>query len=250
MRRLIALTTELIFLVLCLVAVFSPLCALADDGYEWVRITDDGVFLYANNYSSKVLCILHKSYYLRVISRGEDMLQVSVPTGTAAFPTIVGYVWASQVKTVKTTPLAPYYPTETLTVIADSAPVLLSPVPSAETLLVAANTQQMSFYGEVISYGATWYYVYCGGKFGYVRCDCVTSPQIQPHPTPLEEAKPTVNPNPSEDDETPPADLPATSGAEILLIVFVVVFALGIALAIVLPGNVKRKGNDLFDKDI
>lgn len=251
MRKAALILICMLALAYCLLPPAATLTANADEVYEWVRVTEEGVFLYANNYSSKVLCILQKSYYLRVVSRESEMLLVSIMGDNAYFPAIVGYVWASQVKNVKSTPLTPYYPTETLTVCADSAAIMMSPVPSSDTLLVAPNTQRLSFYGEIISYGETWYYVYCGGKFGYVRTSQVTSPNIAPHPTPLEDAKPVVNPDPSEPADREPTVTPATSGAEIILIVFVVLFALGLALAVILPGNVRHKGaNDVFDKNI
>ena len=136
---------------------------------EWVRVVDEGVFLYANNYSSKVVCILEKSYYLQVIAEENTMLFVTIMGANSSFPAISGYVWTSQVKKCKTAPQTPYYPTETVIVDTDSAAVKLSPVPSAETLVVATNTQRLSYYGQIISYGETWYYVYYGGKFGYVR---------------------------------------------------------------------------------
>lgn len=242
-------------LLLVLATLFALLCpipvAYAADGTEWVRVCEEGVFLYANNYSQKVLCILQKSYYLRIVKREDSMLLVSIMGDNADFPSITGYVWATQVKEVKSAPATPYYPTVYVTVSGDSAAVKLSPVPSADTLVVAANTQKLSFYGEIISYGETWYYVCFADKFGYVRSTSVTTPVIAAHPTPVEDPVPVVNPTP--DDPTNEPDQPATDttslGAEIVLIVFVVLLALGLALAVILPGNIKKR-NDVFDGNI
>lgn len=230
--------------------VYPHVTAKAEDNYEWVRVNGDGVFLYANNYSQKILCILQDTYYLRVIKSEDTMLFVSLMGEQSDFPAITGYVWATQVKKVKSTPLTPHYPTEYLTVNADSAAVKLSPLPSAETLVVATNTQKVCFYGEIVSYGETWYYVYFAGKFGYVRSAQVTAPQITPHPTPTEDTVPTVSPVDNDAEQPTPSDKNTFSpAAEIILIVFVVLLALGLALAIILPGNVKKR-NDLFSKDI
>ena len=195
-------TIALLLAYVTFAVVAAPTCAVAETT-EWVRVVDEGVFLYANNYSSKVVCILEKSYYLQVISEADTMLFVTIMGTNSAFPAISGYVWTSQVKKCKTAPQTPYYPTETVTVDTDSAAVKLSPVPSAETLVVATNTQRLSYYGQIISYGETWYYVYYGGKFGYVRAQSVTSPNVSPHPTPMETTTPVVNPTPTEPEPQP-----------------------------------------------
>lgn len=240
----------MILLSVTMLTFVCPLCtAHADESSEWVRINGEGVFLYANNYSQKVLCILQDTYYLRVIKEEDTMLFVSLMGESSDFPAITGYVWTSQVKKVKSTPVTPYYPTEYITVKTDSAALKLSPVPSAETLVVAANTQKICFYGEIISYGETWYYVYFAGKFGYVRSSQVTMPQISPHPTPTEETTPAVSPNPTEEEEKPSDNKTFSPASEIILIAFVILLALGLALAVILPGNVKRR-NDVFSRDI
>ena len=248
-KKLACFTTIALLLAYFTFAVVAaPTCAVAETT-EWVRVVDEGVFLYANNYSSKVVCILEKSYYLQVISEADTMLFVTIMGANSAFPAISGYVWTSQVKQCKNAPQTPYYPTETVTVNTDSAAVKLSPVPSADTLVVATNTQRLSYYGQIISYGETWYYVYYGGKFGYVRAQSVTSPNVSPHPTPIETTTPVVNPTPTEP-EPQPEEPTKTTGAEIVLIVFVVLLAVGLALAVILPGNTNKRKNNVFDQDI
>ena len=94
MRKEALILICMLALAYCLFPQAATLTANADEEYEWVRVTEEGVFLYANNYSSKVLCILQKSYYLRVVSRESEMLLVSIMGDNAYFPAIVGYVWA------------------------------------------------------------------------------------------------------------------------------------------------------------
>lgn len=245
-NKTIALLVVLIFAMYTLTL---PAVALAENS-SWVRVCEEGVFLYANNYSQKVLFILQKSYYLSVIAQEDTMLYVSVMGENDNFPAITGYVWTSQVKQCKSAPDSPYYPTVSVTVNTDSAAVKLSPVPSAQTLVVATNTQRLSFYGEIISYGEQWYYVYYGGKFGYVRAQMVTQPNVQPHPTPIETVVvPTVTPEVDPSPTTPEQNT-TTTGAEIVMIAFVVLLALGLALAVLLPGNTKRRDNGVFDSNI
>lgn len=229
---------------------FSPLVAqaYAPSDVSWVRVVDDNVRLFANCENSKAVFELQKSYYLQVLGEENGMYLVSVMQNENGFPQITGYVWKAEVEDCDQPPVPPYYPTERVTVSTDSAQIKLSPVPSAETVLTVTNTQKVSFYGEITSYNQTWYYVYYGGRFGYVLADCVTKPAISLHPTPLRQ-QPVVAP-PDNEDPAPSTDDDKTESnvTEIFLIVFVVVLAVGICLALFLPGNVKKR--EVFDKDI
>lgn len=226
-----------------------PAQAFAETTVQWVRVVDDEVRLYANCDSSKAICKLQKSYYLQVWGEENGMFLVSIMQNAEGFPQITGYVWKAEVEICEKTPVLPYYPTEKLTVNTDSAQLKLSPVPSAETVITVTNTQKVNFYGEINSYGQTWYYVCYCGKFGYVIANCVTQPVIALHPTPLATAV-VVPPTPP--DETPAEPIDSTGGGttEIVLIIFVAVLAVGISLALFLPGNLKKRDKDMFDSEI
>lgn len=241
MKIFFALTCAFLCVWFCL-----PIAAFAETSTEWVRVTDDEVRLYANCENSKAIFLLQKSYYLQVLNEENGMYLVSVMQNEKDFPQICGYVWKAEVERCEETPVPPYYPTEKLIVNADSAQIRLSPVPSAEVLLTVTNTQTVSFYGEITSYGEKWYYVYYGGKFGYVAANNLTKPVIALHPTPLA-TEPVVAP-PQIDNTEQPAETNGGGITEILLILFVVVLAVGICLALFLPGNVKKR--EIFDKDI
>ncbi|MBQ8873045.1 MAG: hypothetical protein IJ032_03745, partial [Clostridia bacterium] len=99
-------------------------------------------------------------------------------------------------------------------------------------------------------YNTLWHYVYYGGKFGYVLADTVSSPVVSKHPTPLPQDYPVVLPNPPAegDSDTVVEPNPPTLTAEITLIIFVVLLAIGLALSLFLPGN--NKHNNVFDESI
>lgn len=240
-----------ITILLAILVFFTPLfCPLeAEATTLWVRVVDDDVCLYATDYNSKVICLLEKSYYLSVLQESDKMFFVSVMDNKNGFPQITGYVWKESVEVCEESPVTPYYPTEKVTVCSDSAYLKLSPVPSAETVIVATNTQELAYYGKIVSYNKNWYYVCFGDKFGYVDADSVTKPQIVMHPTPIKKDVPVVV-NPTEPDQSDKTDEQQTisPGMEITLIVFVVLLAAGLTLAIFLPGNVKK--NNVFDQDI
>lgn len=244
MKKLVTLTL-LVMLVCCNCL---PAYALGESS-GWARIVKDGVYLYAEQESSKQMFILEKSYYVEILDVGDKMLHVSVMQNEANFPQITGYVKRTDVELCSVAPLTPYYPTVRLSVTADSAALRLSPSTSAGIVITATNTQKVSYYGKLTN-DKNWYYVCFGDKFGYVDVSAVANPNVPLHPTPLptEDAPPasTTPSNPTTDDPTPPQKNAPTS--EILLIVFVVLLAVGLTLALFLPGNVKRK--NVFEQDI
>lgn len=212
----------------------------------WARIEQDDVYLFATDSDAQRRFILEKSYYVEIIEEGEQMYLVSVMQNDEDFPRIMGYVYKSQVKLCTVPPIMPYYPTVKVTVTGGSAALKLSPLASSATLLAATNTQRLSYYGKISNYGTTWYYVYYGDSFGYVDASCVSSPNITPHPTPL--TKPAVTPPSEQSPVEPETEQKGVSPAsEVLLIVFVVLLAVGLTLALFLPGNVKKS---VFEKDI
>ncbi len=213
---------------------------------EWIRIVRDDTNLYATDQASKVVCQLEKSYYVEVLESTDTMYFVAVMSGND-LADITGYVWKNHVEVCDQVPQSPTYPSVKLTVKGDSASLKLSPMPSAEVLITATNTQQVTYYGKITSYSTEWYYVCFAGKFGYVESANVTSPNIPLHPTPLTKPQqapvetPVVTP---EQEDTTEAVSPS---AEIVLIVFVALLAVALTLALFLPVSTKKQ---LFERDI
>ena len=245
----------LLLLVLTVCGNLLPAYALGESS-GWARIVKDNVFLYADPDSSKQMFMLEKSYYVRVIDEGEKLLRVVVMEGETNFPQITGYVKRTDVELCTAVPIAPYYPTVRLAVTTDSVALKLSPSTSASIVITATNTQKLSYYGRIEN-GKSWYYVCFGDqlgdvpryRFGYVEVGSVSAPNVELHPTPLPSAKPetpTVN-TPSEGYDPEPSNKPSPT-SEILLIVFVVLLAVGLTLALFLPGNVKKRS--VFEQDI
>lgn len=153
---------------------YSPVCS-AETVCPWARIVKENVPLYADVNCDKTVFILEKSYYVEIVEESDKTFLVSVMQNDAGFPQILGYVRKIEVERCTVAPITPVYPTVKLIVTADSAQLKLSPLPSAENVIAAINTQSISYYGKVNNYGITWYYVYCGGKFGYVQSDSVSA---------------------------------------------------------------------------
>lgn len=243
-----------IFLILC--AVLS-VCgcfetgAYAEAEYNWARVTKNDVYLYADEKCERALFELEKSYYIEVLDTIDNVYMVTVMQNKTGFPSLLGYVRKIEVKATEVTPLNPLYPTEQIVVIGDSAQLKLLPMNSSENVIVATTSQKLSYYGALTYYGKDWYYVYCGGKFGYVEQSAVSKPKIELHPTPLETAQPVIKPQ-NPDDNAGNGDGNEQNGktptAEILLIVFVVLLAGGLTLALFLPFNGRK--NEVFEHDI
>ena len=218
---------------------------------EWARVVNDGVYLYADADTKQKLFELEKTYYLAIVDKTDSMYQVAVmPENAAEFVQIVAWVRKSDVLLCSDEPASPIYPTTKLTVTADSVDLKLSPLPSSSASLAILNMQQVCYYGKITNYGKTWYYVRYAGRFGYVDASALTAPNIQAHPTPLPQTP--SNTTPTTPPTNPSPDIPTDSNSptsEILLIVFVVVLAVGLTLALFLPGNV-RKRNNVFEQDI
>ena len=240
----------LLFALLILLVCGNCLPAFAlGESVGWARIVKDNVYLYAEAESSKQMFILEKSYYVEILDLGDTMLHVSVMQNETNFPQITGYVKRSDVELCAIAPLTPYYPTVRLTVTADSAAVRLSPSTSAGTVITATNTQKVSYYGKLTN-DKNWYYVCFGDKFGYVDATALSNPNVPLHPTPIvtDDTPPasTTPTDPTTDDPTPTQ--PSAPTSEILLIVFIVLLAVGLTLALFLPGNVKKR--NVFEQDI
>ena len=221
------------------------------DTETWARVLTDKVYLYVSSDAKQELFELEKSYYVNVLYETDSMYQVAVmPHDSPEFVQVIGWVKKSEVTKCDTAPIDPIYPTETLTVTADSVDMRRSPLPSAQVSCAILNLQQVRYYGQITSYGKTWYYVRYAGRFGYVEASCVSEPNVALHPTPLPSKPantvPSAPPTDTTQEPTPEASSPAS---EILLIVFVVVLAVGLTLALFLPGNIKKKST-VFEQDI
>ena len=225
--------------------------ALVDtDTASWARVLNESVYLYKSANINQPLFLLEKSYYVQIIQEMDNMYQVAVIPNDTDFVYIVGYVRQNDVSLCSTPPVAPYYPAVKVTVTVDSTIMKKFDESTSAPAWAVFNAEQMRYYGKRVISGATWYYVWYADQFGYVEASAVSPPQVALHPTPLPQAPASTTPTTPSDDPTDntPKDgtLPAS---EILLIVFIVVLAVGLMLALFLPGNLKKKSN-VFEQDI
>ena len=249
-KKIVLIVAVLLSLVISCAKIAYAENAYADTD-KWVRILTDDVYLYTESEAKQELFLLEKSYYVNIIEETDSMYRVAVmPQNSPDFVQIIGWVKKGDVSVCKDQPIEPIYPTKKLTVTADSVDLKQSPLPSAAASCAILNLQEVCYYGTVESYGKTWYYVRYAGRYGYVDANALSKPDIPLHPTPLPSTPsstlPTTPPTDTTPDPTPGKNSPAS---EILLIVFIVLLAVGLTLALFLPGNVK-KHNNVFEQDI
>ena len=239
----------LIFVINCLLLQALPSTAKAS--VKYVRVTQDGVKLYTNPETKKVTCLLEKSYYLVVLEETDDFYKVELMGQGKLFPKIVGFVSKPSVEIENLAPVEPLYPNVTVTVNQSSAQIRFLPLDLSDLVIVATNTQTMSYYGSYLDENnVTWYYVYFNGYFGYVKKDCVTTAKIPLHPTPLpqkvESTPPTVNTQkPSQEPTNTPVE---NSTNEVLLIAFAGILATALTCALFLPKSNNDKPNSYYSE--
>lgn len=248
MKCLAKTILALVLAVVCLSCQFVGF-AFADTPL-WVRIVKEGTMLYTNASSNKITCVLEYSYYLKVLSEQGNFYLVELMPNTSTFPKITGYVLISEVEECDAAPVEPTYPTVTIRVSASNAQLFLSPLTTSEVLFSATNTQSLSYYGEIEANGNEWYYVYYCGVFGYVLQNCVTQPAVAAHVTPIKTEEPVVVDTPVDTTpvETEPQQTVVNDNNTTYLIVFVVLLACGLMLAVFLPSDKKQNKPVYFEE--
>ena len=253
-KKYILIVACLLSLTLCaliLVTNIAEASVAETDATSWARILKDDVYLYKSADVSKPLFVLEKSYYVQIVQELDSMYKVVVipsANGDTDFVNIFGYVRKNEVSMCATPPIEPYYPAIKLSITANST-VLKEFDENASTQgWIVYNPEQMCYYGKRVIDGSTWYYVWCVNQVGYVEASAVSQPHVTLHPTPLPQTASTTPTTPDDPTDNSPKEekLPAS---EILLIVFIVVLAVGLMLALFLPGNLKKR-NNVFEQDI
>ena len=219
------------------------------DAASWARIVKDDVYLYKSADVSKPLFVLEKSYYVQIVQELDGMYKVAVipsANGDTDFVNIYGYVRRNDVSLCANPPVEPYYPAIKLNMTVNSTVLKEFDENASAQGWIVYNPEQMCYYGKHIIDGTTWYYVWCVNRVGYVEASAVSQPHVTLHPTPLPQTASTTPTTPDEEGDGKNDKLPTS---EILLIVFVVVLAVGLMLALFLPGNLKKR-NNVFEQDI
>ena len=223
-----------VFLIICLLILYLPHEASAVSGC-WYRVEQDNVAFFKQPIDSEnqKLFLLEKTYYFYAISSSNGFLQTELFDNLNGFVKICGYVKTSEVVKCDSTPVLPYYPTETLTVKQSNAILKAQPDINGEDIAVALNGQNVCFYGRSCQ-NQDWYYVKYQNDFGYVQSRQLTTLLVATHPTPLVIPEPPVEEEQIVEEETP-EQTSQTFPAEVILILLICIPAIIIVFLLFMP---------------
>lgn len=223
----------------------------------FVRVREKNVYFCSTPSDDSKLFALTPTYYLRVLGREGNFFRVEIMEESQNFAKLIGYVAVSAVEEINEEPLLPLYPTQVLSVTSSSARVYLQPSLSAKTLITATNSQQVGYYGKLISSGIEWYYVFYGEQLGYVNSEYLSMPSISPHPTPLSVLAVDVVIEPEIDEPEPIADDSSATDSPLLsqptlgiLIALIIIPTVVIVVLLFTPERKPRKVKELSFVDL
>lgn len=201
----------------------------------FVRVRGKNVYFYSSPSTTAPLFALIHTYYLKVTGAEGAFWQVEVLEGGDYHTRLAGYVLANSVESIFTVPDAPLYPQLSIKVETSSAAVFSAPSSTSAVLVTALSSQNMGYYGKIITSDREWYYVFFKGYMGYVDAFNVSEPLIVYHPTPLSEEDPIEiidEPNPPDPQEQKDLD-----SLQLALILLIAVPSVIIIIVIFTPSN-------------
>lgn len=207
-----------------LLAFGSPLPARAGS-LSYAAAPDSNVWFYTGEREEDKLFLIPETYYVRVLSEGEEYTAVEYQLNDPPYRKLVGYCKTDALLFVDFVPVRPYLDLE-LTVTYS--------VPSAGTGILgnAFETVEKTFvyYGMRYERGQLFLYVSDGADFGFLPAEEI--PSFEKNNDFL-----SVPAGPSGGTEEPPSDTGGTSALQIVLICVILVAAAGLALLVLLKGR-------------
>ena len=212
--------------------------ARAQTPVSWVRVVDNDTWFCKNpsTLESDKMFLLCYSYYLKVVSDyNQGYYAVELMENSNGFVKIFGYVAKSAGREFFVEPIWPSYPAVTINVHNADTVLYTLPAVSSTPICGAFKGQSLYYYGNYAISGEMWYFVRYGQNLCYVHKNAVTTPNITPHPTPVNV--------PSTPDPVKP-DPPVSDGLEdlqIALIVLISVPSIIIVAVLFLPAKTKKQ---------
>lgn len=173
-------------------AVFNKNYAVFASEEQWARIINENTPFYAD-YSCKIVKFyLPKTYFVKVVTAGEDATRVIYMDGNDNLPFREGYIKTCDLLLFDGIPQSPY-PEISIKITADEILFADSDKQYPKTVLSAGQTAV--YYGLLATGSELFYYVYADGYIGYVRKSAFAPFEVPDHPLPLVTQKPDSEPN-------------------------------------------------------
>lgn len=227
---------------------FGDAARTADaESYTYARVVSDGAVFYSDAALAFARFTLPKSYYVKVVNIGIESSRV-IYMESNALPIAEGYVKNADLFFTDQTPIDPY-PSLTLTVAVDE--VMFADVSRAQPKCVLAKNSVAYYYGEIISAGETYLYVYALGNVGYVKKTSFEDFSVPMHPSYAIETE-----NTSVEDSTKSSyskeelsSVGTVTTAQVIIIALLIVGVLCMLFLLLRPEQKLRKKDAYYDED-
>ena len=171
-----------VFIFCCFILQSSSFVIANADQQEYCRVITDNVMLYADQQAQSPLFILPKSYFCKVLSKNDQMVQVEC-YGNGNTPAVDGYLKADLVieyDQVPTDPFLTFYLTTT------THTTLYSDADCTQKIQVVFADRQLNYYGSYLNdWGERLFFVHYNNKYGYVKEVDVAPFTLPLHPLPI-----------------------------------------------------------------
>lgn len=206
---------------------FAKITTVTASEEKWARIENENTPFYADYGCTMVKFYLPYTYFIKVISTGEDATRVVYMDDSLVLPLREGYVKTCDIYLFDGTPPNPY-PEMSIKITADEILFADSKKQYPKTVLTYGDSA--TYYGELPIDGEIFCYVYCNGYIGYVRKSAFTPFELPPHELPLRSeelpAEGETNSSLPVDSLTPQTPAPVTTVDSTMRVVIIVAIAL------------------------
>ena len=189
-----------VFVFVCALALtpFSQPVLTKADGVTYMRVVSDDTPFYADNEGRDVLFYLPDSYYVKVLSQGQNLTHVEC-FGDGVAPTLDGYVPTQK---LVENPLFSGNPYLDFYVTTSDSCILYEDCFLTDHLQYVFSGRKLYYYGVYNQDNQeNLYFVFYNGKAGYVKESSVLPFEIPLHPDPM----------PQEPTPEPPSDTTSTN---------------------------------------
>ncbi|MBP5373175.1 MAG: hypothetical protein J6Y44_03215 [Clostridia bacterium] len=215
------------------------------EGFSYARVVSDNAVFYSDAALAITRFYLPKSYFVKIVSIGVESSRV-IYMESNDHPAAEGYVKNADLYFTSQTPTEPY-PALTLTVAVDE--VMFADVSRTQPKCVLSKNSLEYYYGEIVSAGETYLYVYSLGNVGYVKKSSFQDYSLPLHPTFVEQTEQTSAPDTSKSDSSnTPSPVGSVTTAQVIIIALLIVGVLCMLFLLLRPEQ-KYKNKDAYYDD-
>ncbi len=214
---------------------------------KYMRVLENGVYIYADNNFTTKLFELPYTYYVKVESVNGDIARVSYGSDNENYPVIMGFCKFSELSETTSVPINPY---STIKVSCLYSDVLFNDPSLVKAYFNVPENTFMIYYGSYkTTSGGSICYVYCNNKLGYFDINSLNPFSVPLHPDeiPIETPPPSEEQSPEEENKKP-SSLPAES-LQIIIILGLSIISISIVYYLFKPQKQRQANGEFFKED-